>query len=491
MNSTRTFLMLVLLFGVWLRLHALVRDVRFQPDEALFSTFARAAAINGDWWLPGALDKPPLAIYANALAVVFVGESEFSARLPGTLASIVLMPAVYAVAKRLYGSSTLALTALILTALSPYAIAFSATALTDGLMLLFMVLAVLMATRSRWGWSGLLLGLAFASKPQAVFYLPLIGLIAWALDGLSLRGLVRFALGLGLCLSVLLIWDTGRGETSVFVMGAANNDPTRLIRANELAPRLALWLQFGGALLGEGWQTALLIGVSVVVLLARVLRGARQPAVVIDLVLLTWLLGYGLLHWLIAFNTYDRYVLPVLPVVVLLVARGLRITIGRSSAAPLHIVFGVFLTIAAVNTSNGWTTINNAGMDYAGIDAVADYLNSKPVATVVYDRWLGWELSYYMGQWTDKRRVYYPTPDALAQGALSLCESGTRYLPAPVGQAVQPYLDALQAAGFGVTPDYAHVNFVVYALTPPASADASGVEASSPDRLGWCVDAAP
>lgn len=522
----------ILLLGAWLRFHALVRDVRFQPDEALFSTFARAAAINGEWMLPGALDKPPLAIYANALAVIFVGESEFAARLPGTLASMVLLAVMYRLGRDMYGVTRFnylwqrlphpltpsplrregepaklynrALTvkardgvpmmALLLMAVSPYAIAFSATALTDGLMLLLMVLALSMAVRDRWAWSGLWLGLACASKQQAVFYLPLIALVGWATairfgmrKGRPSRSplqsaIVRFGIAFGVCVSGLLVWDIARGGTSLFALAAVNNDPARLIRANEILPRLAAWLTYGQGLIGAGWLTAILVGLALVRLLVRVVRETRRRDVLVDVLLLVWLAGYGVLHWLVAFNTYDRYLLPMLPVVVLLVARGLNFKKGRSGRSPLHIVIAVILVVGAVNTR---TKINNLGEQYAGIDALADYLNSKPVATVIYDRWLGWELGYYLGEWTDKRRVYYPTPDTLAEGALSLCEIGVRYLPAPAQQPIQPYLEALREAGFRVELDNEIAGFVVYAITP-AWADASDAATSSPGLSESC-----
>jgi hypothetical protein len=52
----------ILLLGIGLRFHALARDMRFHPDEALFATFARAAAVKGDWLLHGSLDKTPLPV---------------------------------------------------------------------------------------------------------------------------------------------------------------------------------------------------------------------------------------------------------------------------------------------------------------------------------------------------------------------------------------------------------------------------------------------
>jgi hypothetical protein len=89
------------------------------------------------------------------------------------------------------------------------------------------------------------------------------------------------------------------------------------------------------------------------------------------------------------------------------------------------------------------------------------------VATVIYDRWLGWELGYYLGQWHDKRMVYYPTPDLLVKDALRLCEIGPRYFPAPAAQSVGPWLDALREAGIEVDRTFSNEGFVVYRLLPP------------------------
>lgn len=127
----------------------------------------------------------------------------------------------------------------------------------------------------------------------------------------------------------------------------------------------------------------------------------------------------------------------------------------------------VVVALGVLGVSNGYPIGDEQG-EYGGIDVLADYLNSKPVATVIYDRWLGWELGYYMGQWTDKRRVYFPTPRELVDGAVKLKEIGDRYLVAPKEQALDAWLDALETVGFTVTLDWEHERFVVYRLSPPA-----------------------
>lgn len=468
----------IILLGIGLRVHALAQDIRLEPDEAWFSTFAREAAINGGWWLPGPLDKTPLAIYASALAQAFVGDSEFAARLPGFFASILLMPVMVTAARTWYpgahGGAPLQVIVLTLTALSPYALAFSATAYTDGLMLLCMALALCLAGRRRWGWAGIWLGIGFACKQQALFYLPLLLALGWAAGDLMPRRALRFLAGLGAVTLLLLLWDAARPGDSLFALAAVNNDPGRLIRSDEVLPRLSAWLTYAQTLLGPGWLTALLLFYGILVVLVRIRREPRQRTTMIDMVLLGYGLAYGLLHWLAAFNTYDRYLLPLLPPVTLLAGRmvGFIFDVVRAQrTVPLRRAITGLLALAllvpAVEASERRGTVGTLYHDYAGIDQLADYLNAQPVATVIYDRWLGWELGYYLGQWHDKRMVYYPTPDLLVRDALALCEIGQRYFPAPASKSVTRWLDALQEAGFAVTRSYTSQQFVVYQITPP------------------------
>lgn len=461
---------LIVLLGAALRLGALARPVTLHPDEALFSTFARAAAVNGDWLLPGPLDKPPLALYASALAQVFVGEGALAARLPGALAGVALAAAVYGLARRLYGGAGVPLLAALLTALSPLAISYSASAFTDALMLPLAALALAAGAGGRWLAGGLLLGLAVASKHQAIYYLPLSLALGWAAGRLTGRGLLRFSAGLGAALAALALWDAARGGTSTFALAAANNDPWRLLRAGEVAPRLAAWAAHSAQLFGPAGGALLPLALAVTA--ARVLRQPRSRAALFDVLLLAFTLAYLLLHWLAAFNPYERYLLLLVPPASLLAARGLagaadalRLPRWGRAAAGGALLLALLLT--ALGAAAGQTPLDAERARRDGIAALAAYLNQKPVATVIYDRWLGWELGYYLGQWHDKRRVYYPTPATLAAGALALREHGTRYFVAPADQPVGRWLAALRAAGFTVEVDLRLPRFVVYALRPP------------------------
>jgi len=509
---------IILILGAALRFHALSHDARLHPDEALFATFARKAAVNGDWLLRGPLDKTPLSIYAQALSMMLVGVQslpdgvlaldvhigEFAARLPGTLASILLLAVIYALAKRPYGDPT-ALIALFLAACSPYLLAFSATAFTDGLMLLCITLALWGASRGRWWWAGVWLALGFACKQQALLYVPLVVGLAYLTPRPPLhlmergrfshvkplatgwRGVggevLRFALPLLAIFALLAAWDAARAqESSLWALAVANNQPAGLIQPDEALPSLQTWARYAGHFFGPAWLTALLLGVGLFGCARRVIVASHDRRTRIDVILLVYCLGYFLLHGLVALPTHDRYLLPLLPPLILLVARGLNQI--RKSVSQRHrgtedqrgIVFSVslFLCIsallffpAAFDAAEGRVDVGGDRGEHDGIDRLGAYLEGKPLGTIIYDHWLGWELGYYLGTWSNKRLTYYPTAGALAADAAAQPDPAPRYLPAPAYTAVQPWLSALAARGFKIFEDYRSTKFVVYRLVPP------------------------
>ncbi|MDX2161363.1 MAG: glycosyltransferase family 39 protein [bacterium] len=481
-------LLIVLLLAAAMRFHALAHDVRFHPDEALFSTFARDAVALGDWRLLGDLDKPPLAIYANALSHALVAATygrgvpdfdprtgEFAARLPGTFASLVQVAAVYALAWRLYRRADLALWAALLVALSPFAIAYSASAYTDGLMLALASLALWQSAARHPLWAGVWLALAFASKFQALYFLPLCALLIAIQPGAALRrDVFRLAAPLIGMAAALLAWDAlRRPSPPLFVLAAARNDPGRLLRSDEVLPHLGEWLTWGQFIVGA--PTLLFTLTLAVSTVWRTVHEAARRHTMTDLILLGFGIGYFFVHWLVAFNTYDRYLLPLLPLMAVLAARACAWLWGmlrRRLSRPELIVAAGAVTLSLIGgareAAEGRSIYNAEREATAGIIALADTLNALPTATVIYDHWLGWSLGYYMGAWHDKRRVYYPTPGALAEGARLLPEREPRYLPAPSNMALHVWLDALSAAGFSAERTYAAGGYVVYRLTPPS-----------------------
>jgi len=396
---------------------------------------------------------------------------EFAARLPGALASVLLVAVTYALAQRLYGQRTISAWAAVFVAFSPYLAVYGATAYTDVLMLSFGALALLLAARGRWLWSGTALALAFASKQQALFFLPLAWALGWAMDGLTARRALAFLAPLIGGIAVLVGWDGLRAQsTSLWALAAADNGPLRLIRSEEVAPRLIDWLNEGRTLVGT--PTIVLAMAALIMIGGRIRRPSR--AALIDLLLLIYILAYLIANWLIAFNIYPRYLLPLLIPAALLAARAaiwlwdwLRTRLSPQEGIVIAAALVLTLASGARSASESRAAFSEDGNDYSGMIALAATLNAQPLGTVVYDHWLGWELGYYMGQWTDKRRVYYPTPEALAADALKLADPAPRYFVAPTGQPLDPWLDALRSAGFAVEQIYLQQGLLVYRVTPP------------------------
>ncbi|MCY3907002.1 MAG: glycosyltransferase family 39 protein [Anaerolineaceae bacterium] len=461
--------LLLLLGGAWLRWRALSLEQRLTPDEAFFSTFARAAAVKGDWWLNGPLDKPPLALYANALSQVVLGPSELAARTPNALAGILLLPLIYALTRDLYRhhSNSLPLVALLLTACSPFLVASSANALTDGLTLTALAAAFWLALRHRPGWSGLLSGLALAAKHQALLALPLLLWAACRCAPSPWPVFRRFGLTLTPCIVLLLLWDAARPGIGVHTLAISNNDPGGLATIADLPGRLAIWTAHAAQLFWPGWPGTLLLLIAALPVLRATSEVTPRSRRRQDLALALFAGACGLLHIVPAIPLYGRYLLPVTPALFPLCARGLHICLtviqtsldlrGRALRLALVPVLAAPLLLQPLREPD----------PHAGIDGLGAWLAAKPVATVVYDRWLGWQLGYYLGVWHDKRLTWYPEPEALARDAVQLCEFGPRYFPAPSDQDMTPWLRPLQEAGFAVSLAWQLDGYVAWQLDPP------------------------
>lgn len=472
--------LLVLLLASSLQFHQLGRDLRFHPDEAHFMTFARDAAVKGEWMLAGALDKPPLSIYLSAMSMVFLGVTadadgvlhldpligEFAGRLPNVMLAILVVAMLMRLTWHICCDEPMTLLAGLLAALSPNLLAFGATAFSDMSLLFCLVLALLAIETRRYGLAGIAVGLSVWCKPQALFLFPLFVSLSIFQE---IDRPARFRVGTVVvgALALLLIWDGTRPETSVFVLGAVNNAPDGLLRApGEWLPRLVEWARLGSWLIAAPAVTVLLLGLAGLVWLngggrchlSRLGRGTLG-------IFLGYFVAYIGLHTVFAFNQYDRYLLPLLPLAIvplaaLLSAMYRQIRYGRR----IVLMISMVLMMTTVWSLRAGLPVGGDRGEHTGIDSLARHLNRKPVATVIYDPWLGWELGYYLGVWQDKRRVHYPNPAALVAGALALDEDGDRFLVALVNRRHDSWLDALRMAGFAVEVDYASERFVVYRI---------------------------
>jgi hypothetical protein len=491
--SVGKFLLLlcIILLGAGIRLHAAAHAPRFHPDEAFFATFARNAAVNGDWLLTGDLDKPPLAIYAQAAAMIFtavrpmdngvlnmdVYHGEFAARLPSLFAGILLIPVMVAITNLLFRDTDLSLWVGFLTACSPMLIGFSAAAFLDMPALLLCALSLWMAIAQRWTWALIWAVLAVFTKDSAVFMLiaclPLM-LFAFrrrtrAVNPIALIGVIAGAF------VVAALWSVARGNatSAITVLIGLRNNFNLALFTHTFEERLLVLLDYARGLFGAASAVfAVLIPLEWIASRRFRVREWQVDGAILGAIL-------TVIFLFVLPNVYDRYLLWLFPFGVILAAisgrwfyrwmlRRLTIPEARVAAAGVAIAFLMGAYSAGQRDFGYEQSTITSFSDHSGIDQVANWLNDQHVAAVVYDHWLNWQLGYYMGQWSDKRRVYYPSPQALVTDALALNEREPRYFPIPRAQVAGEWLAALRDAGFTVTVAHETPNALIYQLIPPS-----------------------
>ena len=448
---------------------------RFHSDEALYASWALAIAYGRDRLLAWAApDKPPLLFYLMAVAFFILGHTEVAARLIGLMAGVVSVALMWQLGPDRPLKpvrSGLAATAM---SLSPMAILFSPTAFLDPLMVMFALASLAAVTRRRPGWAGMFLGLAAATKIQALIFLPLVltcGIIAdlsrrqdtqtktfqesqclWAVA-------VRFVLGLTVPLVGVVAWDRVRGGTPFWIQQTINYGGIRYIYAGEAMPRLMGWASFLPHFFGWPLLAVLAMGLPLLLIYDLTLA-ARTWAAALDLVLIAFALGYLLLHWLLAFPVWDRYIFGLVPVMCLLVGRlaglfvsglAVRVRWPRAAACVAVALVLALLVFPAVQAAQSQLPVGGDHGPHDGIDDVADYLHGFPYGTVVYDHWLGWTLRYYL--WDARVYVaYFATPQALAEDVHVFGRTSPRFIVFPASESTTRIQRALAAEGAALSP---------------------------------------
>jgi 4-amino-4-deoxy-L-arabinose transferase-like glycosyltransferase len=487
---------LALLVAAALR-RAPLLDNRFHPDEALYASYASRIASGRDPLLAGVLvDKPPLPFYLSSLSLALVGPGELAARLPSFYASLAGVALLYALARRLYGSALAAWAAWLL-ALSPFDVLFAVTAFIDPLLAAACLAFLWASAAGRPRPAGLLLALAFAVKQTALLFVPL-GLVFSLLNlrpsagpAVALRHLVRAAwpalTALAVAAALVFAWDAvRRPEVGFWAQGYADNVPGRFVRANEVLPRAAAWvglLHYATASLPLNlfWLAGL-------PLLLALGSPARSRPGLADRLIAGYLLAYLGAYWLLAFNVWDRYLLPVLPLGLLLLARlllwaaggparALHSIAGRSLSArlgPTLVVLAVatlLLPPARAAAQSRYPVGGDHGA-YDGVDHAAAFLRTLPEGTVLYDHWLSWQWNFYLFD-GPVYVAWFPTPDAFARDLRAFGSASPRYLVVPAWESDAELRAAAASAGFAFEPRFVArrrdgpITLTVFALVPP------------------------
>jgi 4-amino-4-deoxy-L-arabinose transferase-like glycosyltransferase len=480
-------LIAILLLGLLVRLAPWGHN-RFLEDEALYATWALQIATGADPMLDEEpVDKPPLHPYT--LAVSFLLSSlpgpsgtgpghETAARLPSLLASLASIALVYALAEALYREKWTGLMAALLLALSPYDLLFASTAFTDPLMTAWALAALLAAAKNRPGLAGLLVGLAAATKQQGLFFLPLIIALTALAPGSPARAetrsaarisswlrkawrsrWLRFGLGFGLIVAGALWWDAARLQRPGFLAqsllsygGLGPAEP------QALGERAVEWLRLVAAFWVSPWFNGLALG-ALVAWAAGGLAGWWSGPNRIDLALGLFVLAYVVLHWLLGFQIWDRYLLGLVPLVAVLGARAL-VGLGQAvRSVPGRRAFGAVLSVVLIVTLAGPVLqatrselpIGGDHGAYDGIEQLAQYMRTQVrQGSVLYHYWLGYHYRFYL-YGAALRLHWYPDLEDLVQDA-TIYRREPRYIAVPSWQDTAPLEAALTTGGIQLVP---------------------------------------
>jgi len=473
-------LALVIAVAATLRVWLLAANCPLHHDEALYGAWAQLIVSGRDPLLLTAwVDKPPLVIYALAASLRLFGVSEYALRLPGMIVSLATIACVYGLARRLYDART-ALLASLLLALAPFAILFAPTTFTDPWLTLWLVAAVWAAVARRSFWAGVALGLAVASKQQGVLGAPIVAVLLLAGDapGIgpsaqparrarpALAALGRFGaalLGFALIFLPVTWWDSLRWakRPSFWDRSLTTYGGLGLAPLAAWPERAADWAQVIGYLFGFPVLTGLMLGLAGFAALRdwRRLKAGGLLGI--------FLASHLVLHFLATFQPWDRYLLPLLPFICVLAARGASILLchaefpmpraacARQGTPPCHpervnhakpvttspqrrisspgvsrqraygstpiatisqrsissvvrrtFVIGLIVLLAWAAWL-GATARLPVGSDhgaYSGLDRIAAFLRAQDDDAVIYQRWLGWHFDFYLFDAPQERR---------------------------------------------------------------------------------------
>lgn len=295
------------------------------PDEA--NIVPRAwDVVHGGGLDPGWYDYPSLIFLALAPTQIGLGEPSYgAARVVAVLVGILGVAAAWWLGRVTYGTAA-ALTGAVGVAVATTGVAYSRMAVTDVFLTLGVTVTLALLVSGRLEWAGVAAGLAASAKyPGAILLVPIVvaGLGAWRRVGIA----VALAVAAFVLTSPFVVihagaaWDDFHRVQQLAHDGwlGFEDDP-----ATPFAFGLRLWETLGPVVL-----------VAAAGIVIAVLRRERS-----DLILLSFGAAYAM-SLLASHAHFDRYVLPLVPVLAVLAGRGRTLAIAALVAAVVPLWWSV------------------------------------------------------------------------------------------------------------------------------------------------------
>jgi hypothetical protein len=454
-------LVLLTLTGFALRLPLLMR-FPLREDEAIYGYWALHALFADPLFLHVWPDKPPLFLWALGAALQLWGHGPETAgaamRFVSIMASTLTIPVLAACARRWWGETAAVVTALLL-ALNPFAISFAPTAYTDPLLVLAGSLALPLAVRQRWFWSGIFLGIAIMTKQQGLLFVPLVAACALVRQPPEdnrhqasgrraahsrqtpfLASLLRFAAGMAVVILPILYWDSLRWAVapSPWDLGVTNVGGVTILSPAAWPSRIAAWSEIMSYLLASPWSWGAYSIALTAAAVATGRRGAEAGTWLPAVLLGGWAGGFMLLHIGTSVQAWDRYLLPlVIPLVLLggwaaaeLAGARHRFladtwwpasqrTVAKKGLAAGLMAFILLLAASpAARAALGGLPVGGDHGAYAGLDEAIAAVDVR--GALLFHRELGWQARFALFdsiQSGDTELRYYPSAVYLADSA--------------------------------------------------------------------------
>jgi 4-amino-4-deoxy-L-arabinose transferase-like glycosyltransferase len=380
----------------------------FEPDEGRYAEIPREMLARGEWVVPYLqgepyLDKPPLLYWLVMASYRLLGVHDWAARLVPALAVHACVLATYLLGRRSLGERPAFWGALLL-ALAPGFASMGRLLLLDGLLALWVVVALLGAFEAvrgshlRWGWwlaAAVACGLGVLTKGPVALLLVVPPL--WAhrhLAGASCRVPLMAPLAfLGFVLAVAVPWYVGvclRVPAFAYHFLWEHNVVRFLTPFDHLEP---VWYYAPIVLTGL-LPATLWAGSFFRFLLSGDEATARLRCTELGFVLLAG--GWGVLFFTLSGCKLPTYVLPAFPLLALAVGYFLSVGPWRLSAWPRAVAAGTFVLICVghnfVVPLYAWY---RSPMGRAAV--VARYCGDRGTPVICYPRNCD-SVSFYLGR---------------------------------------------------------------------------------------------
>jgi len=471
---------IAIVLGFALRL-ILIDSYPLREDEALYGFWARHFWHEDPLFLTVWPDKPPIFIWLLSFTFQLLQPDPASARFLNIIISTLTIPVIGATA-RIAWSKQAGLIATIAYALNP----FAPTVFTDPLLVLAGSMALLLTLRARLFWAGIWLGIAIMTKQQGLFYVPLV-VGGWWL-GAGSWGLVRelkpnfhgkawfLVLGLAVVILPIFYWDSLRWSVapSPWDLGVKNYGTLTLADPSQWYARSNRWLDLLWYLTASKVIWILLIICSILKIRSWISDTKIGRDRTFTMLILLWTIAFITLHTVTTIQTWDRYLLPLAPILSLLIAKLLSSShhpIIPSSCHP--VILSSLLFFPAYQAAQGQLPIGSDHGAYSGLDEVNQWLMEQgqeaQKRAVLYHHTLGWHHRFYLYDAivADQYELrWYPHEIYLVDNMIKTSHR-RKFLIQPNWHPLRRLALQTTIQGLEIQPRLRNENFILYEIVEP------------------------